>query len=164
MASSSSILQSFSESLVPPEDERKPNVDYTTVSVEIKMLLQKAETSSSSTKTSPATTKPSYDVKLSLWLNDQRLACASAALVESRTAQLVPEDSSPIAATTVVVFAPIDKLRTVTQVGKTYDQMVEPSMYISIDVTESHVSYAKGSSPAFRLRLGDVGKIDVVPK
>ena len=38
-------------------------------------------------------------------------------------------------------------------------------MYIALDSgTESDVSYAKGSSPAFRLRFGDVGKIDVVPK
>ena len=113
--------------------------------------------------TSPVSTKSSYNVKVTLWLHDQRLACASAALVQSQTAQLVPVNSPPVTKR-VIMFAPIDKLSSVTQVGKTHDQMVEPSMYISIDVGESDVSYAKGSSPAFGLRFGDVGKIDVISK
>ena len=162
--SSSSSRGSFSESLMPPEDERKPNIDYTTVAVEITIFLKTSETSSQSTITSPPTRKSSYNINVSLWLHDQRLSCASAALVETQLAQLIPKDSSPTASTRVV-FTPIDKLSTVTQVGKTYNQMVEPSMYIALDFdTESDVSYAKGSSPAFRLRFGDVGKIDVVPK
>ena len=91
---------------------------------------------------SPATSPQT--VSLRLYIHDKSLACASAALSASATRTIREGDYS-----VSISFQPD---MTVTQIGKTWDEMVNPSMYVILDAALSTVKYDSG--PVFGVGPG----------
>mmetsp|Transcript_50785 Transcript_50785/g.110199 ORF Transcript_50785/g.110199 Transcript_50785/m.110199 type:complete len:118 (+) Transcript_50785:35-388(+) len=91
---------------------------------------------------------------LSLYMNDQSLACASAALAASVECVLAPGETS-----TTTILQPD---MSATQVGKTWAEMIQPSMYVDLDCDASTWTYADG--PVFGVMPGQTVEIQLKPK
>jgi len=96
---------------------------------------------------------------LCLYVCDARLMGAAATLVS----QSQVEVSSTTAPTKVILPVP-DDLSKLQQVGKAWQEMVEPSLYVALDNTSptATLTYAKG--PVSRIQPGQTVDMELRPK
>ena len=92
-------------------------------------------------------------VAVSLYIADESLACAGAALAASATAQM----------TSSTATLRLQPDMSVQQAGKSWSEMVEPSMYVSLDCeASSTLTYASG--PVFGVQPGQTVELDLKPR
>jgi len=141
-------FERFIVCLVSPEMNRKDSSSSDDITVTIQM--EDASLVSGGT------------ANLCVFLHDQRLAGASAALVASHAIQIPPGEMS----TTVTIPLASNWKKTCKQAGKTFEEMIEPSLYVSLDnaFTDATLKYATSHGPCFDLSPGGHGTLVVQPK
>ena len=126
-------------SLTPPGADRKSGVDYEIITVNIEMRKASSKEGDEDVDDDEQT------VKVCLYLHDRRLADAPATLVSSETVKLSAKKDLP-----TLILRP-----DFTKINPQKKRMVEPSMYVSLDVAAGTVTYDDGGSPIFDVKLGD---------
>jgi hypothetical protein len=91
----------------------------------------------------PSTTDQT--IALRLYIHDSRLACGPPAALSASCEVQLPKDESSIEIT-------MDPDMTVKHAGKSWGKMIEPSMYVALDVEKGSVTYIDG--PVFRIQPG----------
>lgn len=100
-------------------------------------------------------TEPTGGVaKLLLYLYDSALADAPAALADTKTLVIPAGETGA----NVVMYPDMS----VTQAGKTHDEMIEPYYYVAVDIEASTLTYVDG--PAFGISIGDSVTLELEPK
>eukprot|EP00956_Cyclotella_meneghiniana_P013535 scaffold19611_cov67-Cyclotella_meneghiniana.AAC.7 len=102
--------------------------------------------------TTPRTTEQT--VALCLYIHDTQICDAPAALAASCDVQIPKGESS------VEVIMNLDM--TVKQVGRTWKEMITPSIYVALDIEKSSVTYCGG--PTFQLQPGSLAILKVKAK
>mmetsp|Transcript_3865 Transcript_3865/g.6463 ORF Transcript_3865/g.6463 Transcript_3865/m.6463 type:complete len:131 (+) Transcript_3865:130-522(+) len=96
-------------------------------------------------------------VVLRLYMHDRLLMDAPAALASEVTVTVPPRGI--ITNQVVMTF---DKAM-VEQIGKTWDDMADPSLYVSIDASKSDLTYT-ASGPVFGIQPGDTAELELKAK
>jgi len=92
---------------------------------------------------------PTATAALVLYMHDQRLADAPATLVGTQMVTF----TDGVDGGNQVVVAIEPNLRDTRQVGMCWNEMLEPSLYVALDVAKSSVTYDGG--PVFSVQPGD---------
>jgi hypothetical protein len=112
---------------------------------------------------SPRTSLCEQIVALRLYMHDQRLADVPAALVAEAKCTLpaVVEGSDDANSSSELVIMNPD-LENSQQNGKRWNEMIQPSLYVAIDNSESSVTYTDG--PVFGIQPGSEVTLKLEPK
>ena len=98
----------------------------------------------------PSTTD--HTVTIHLYIHDNSLACGPRAALAASTTVQIPKNQSAIEIT-------LHPDMSVKHADNSWDEMIEPSMYIALDVESGSVTYVDG--PVFQVQSGDVAVLKV---
>ena len=115
----------------PMTDNNRP----TNISVTVRVELADGERASSD-----------QTVACKLYLHDRRLGCGPPAALCAEHTCIISEGN----AFAEISFTPD---MSATHAGRRWDEMLEPEMYVSLDISKSTVTY--DSSPLFGIKPGD---------